>query len=95
MVTLVAIRTAIEGKGDALENEFKKLAPVVLKDPGVLIYAVHRSVDNPNRFLIFEQYENQEAFKAHGQTEHFKAFQKAVANLSVGPSVITFYNKVA
>ena len=95
MVILVAIRTAIEGKGDALEKEFKKLAPRVLKDPGVLIYSVNRAFDNPNQFFIFEQYESQEAFKAHGQTEHFKAFQQAVQNLSIGPSVITFYNKVA
>ncbi len=58
MVVLTAIAIAAEGKGDDIEREFKKLAPKVLKDPGVITYTIHRAVDNPNKFLVYEQYEN-------------------------------------
>ena len=95
MVVLTAILTAVEGKGDAVEAEFKKLTPQVLKDPGALAYIVHRAVDNPNKFMVYEQYENQEAFQYHGKTEHFRAFRQASRDLFVGRSEAQFYNKVA
>ena len=31
-----------------------------------------RDRDDPRRFLIFETYEDDEAFKAHGESEHFR-----------------------
>jgi quinol monooxygenase YgiN len=95
MVILTAILRAAEGKGDDVEKEFKKLALKVLKDPGAIAYAVHRAVDDPNKFFIYEQYESQDAFKYHQQTEHFKAYRQATRGLYSGQTEITFYNKVA
>ena len=95
MVVLTAILMAAEGKGDAVEAEFKKLVPQVLKDPGALAYIVHRAVDNPNKFLVYEQYENQDAFQAHSKTEHFKAWGLATRGMYAGRAEIQFYNKVA
>ena len=94
MVVLTAIFQAAEGKGDDIEREFKKLAPKVLKDPGAITYTIHRAVDNPNKFLVYEQYENQDAFKYHQQTEHFKAYRQATRGMTIGQTEITFYNKV-
>ncbi len=94
MVILTAIFKAAEGKGDEFEQEFKKLAPKVLKDPGAITYVIHRAVDDPNKFLVYEQYENQDALKYHQQTEHFKAYRQATRGMSVGQTEITFYNKV-
>ncbi|MDD5287736.1 MAG: putative quinol monooxygenase [Dehalococcoidales bacterium] len=94
MVVLTAILKAVEGKGDDIEREFKKLAPIILKDPGALGYAVHRAVDDPNKFLVYEQYENQEALKYHGQTAHFKAFNQATRGMFAARAEITFYNKI-
>ena len=95
MVVLTAVLKAVSGKGDDLEREFKKLTPKVLKDPGAITYNVHRAVDNPNTFLIYEQYENQDALKYHGQTEHFKAYRQATRGMVTGQPEIVFYNKVA
>jgi quinol monooxygenase YgiN len=94
MVVLTAIFQAAEGKGDDIEREFKKLTPKVLKDPGAITYAIHRAVDNPNKFLVYEQYESQDAFKYHQQTEHFKAYRQATRGMFIGQTEITFYNKV-
>ena len=95
MVILTAIMRVAEGKGDEVAREFKKLTPKVLKDPGAITYIVHRAVDDPNKFLIYEQYEDQDAFKYHVQTEHFKAYRQATKDFYVGQSEIVFYNKIA
>jgi quinol monooxygenase YgiN len=95
MVVLTAILMTVEGKGDALEAEFKKLVPKVLKDQGALAYIVHRAADNPNKFMVYEQYENQEAFQAHSKTEHFKAWGAATRGMFAARGEIQFYNKVA
>ena len=95
MVILTAILKAIPGKGDDIEKEFKKLAPKVLKDPGAITYIVHRAADDPDKFLVYEQYENQEAFKYHGQTEHFHAYKEATKGMVSGKTDVIFYKKVA
>jgi quinol monooxygenase YgiN len=94
MVILTAILKAASGQGDDVEKEFKKLTPKVLKDPGAVMYIVHRAVDDPDKFLVYEQYENQDAFKYYGQTEHFKAYKEATKELVTGKTEVVFYHKV-
>jgi quinol monooxygenase YgiN len=95
MIVIAATLTTIEGKGDFVEQEFKKLVPLVLKVPGTLGYAIHRAVKDPNKFLVYEQYENQEALQAHGQNLDFKAFNQTTRGMFVGRAEITMYNKIA
>ncbi|MGP8080022.1 MAG: putative quinol monooxygenase [Dehalococcoidales bacterium] len=95
MIILTAIMQAVAGKGDDVEREFKKLTPKVLKDPGAVTYIVHRAVDDPNKFLVYEQYENDDAFKYHVQTDHYQAFRQGTKGMFIGKTEVTLYNKVA
>jgi quinol monooxygenase YgiN len=95
MIVVAAKLKAIEGKGDDLEKEFRKLIPRVLKDPGAVSYAVHRKMDSPNEFFVYEKYESGEALKFHGSTEHFKAFSKAIGPLLDGRAEVSIYNELA
>jgi len=95
MIVVAAKLKAVEGKGDELEQEFRKLIPKVLKDPGAISYVVHRKVDAPNDFLVYEKYESREALKLHGSTEHFKEFSKAIASLLDGRPEVGIYNELA
>ena len=95
MIVLVATLKANEGKGDAIAEEFKKLVPKVLKDPGTMGYLVCRGVEDPNKFVVVEQYENREALALHGQAEHFKAFNVATRGMFAGRAEIQYLNKVA
>ena len=95
MVILVATLTTNEGKSDAVAEEFQKLVPDVLKEPGTLGYMVCRVASNPNRFIVVEQYENREALQFHGQTEHFKAFNAATRGMFAGRAEIRLCEKVA
>jgi quinol monooxygenase YgiN len=94
MIVVAAKLKAVEGKGDELEKEFRKLIPKVLRDPGAISYVVHRKVDAPNEFLVYEKYESMEALKLHGSTEHFKEFSKAIASLLDGRPEVGIYNEL-
>jgi quinol monooxygenase YgiN len=94
MIVLVATLKANEGKGDVIIEEFKKLVPKVLKDPGTVGYLVCRAGDDPNKFVVVEQYENREALQVHGQAEHFKAFNAATRGMFAGRAEIQFLNTV-
>lgn len=94
MIVVAAKLKAIEGKGDELEQAFRKLVPKVLKDPGTISYFVHRRVDASSEFFVYEKYGNIEAFKLHGSTEHFKEFSKAIASLLDGRPEFGIYDEL-
>ena len=41
------------------------------QEPGCRQYVFHQCVEEPNRFLIYEVYDDQAALEAHRATEHF------------------------
>ncbi len=93
-IVLMATLKANEGQGDAIAEEFKKLIPKILKDPGTVGYLVSRVSNDLNKFIVIEQYENREALQLHGQTEHFKAFNAATRGMFAGRAEIQVLNKV-
>jgi len=94
MIVVAAVLKAAEGKGDVLEQELRKLVPKVLKDPGTIGYAIHRAIDDPNKFLVYEKYESRDALKLHGSTPHFQEFSRAIATLLAGRPEVTLYNEI-
>jgi quinol monooxygenase YgiN len=94
MVIVMATLKANEGQGDTVAEEFKKLLPKVLKDPGTLGYLVCRVANDTNKFIVIEQYESREALQYHGQSEHFKAFNAATRGMFAGRAEIQLLNKV-
>jgi quinol monooxygenase YgiN len=69
---IVARWKAREGEGETIASILRDLVPECRREPGVRQFIAHRSHDNPNDFLIYEQYENEQAFIDHQQTVHFK-----------------------
>jgi quinol monooxygenase YgiN len=77
MIVLVAVIKIVEGKGEEFEREWRKIALKVRKDPGTVTFVLHREVKNPNKFLVYEKYESDEALKYHNST-YFNWFSKTV-----------------
>jgi quinol monooxygenase YgiN len=69
---LTARMTAREGEEERALELIGQLAAASQQEPGNIHYIPHRSSENPRTFLIYEQYRDEDAFKEHGQTEHFK-----------------------
>jgi quinol monooxygenase YgiN len=61
-----------EGQTENIESILCELAQKVRQEPGNLQFVVNRSCEDPNEFLLYEQYKNEQAFVDHQQTPHFK-----------------------
>jgi quinol monooxygenase YgiN len=65
----------VDGKGDELlplvsENARKS----VENEPGCLQFDVMRAPDNPNKFVLFEVYQDEAAFQSHSKAQHVADF---------------------
>jgi len=69
---MVARWRAKDGAVEEIEAILRELTPLIRGEPGNLEYIVNRSVDDPNEFLLYEQYEDEAAFRVHRETDHFK-----------------------
>jgi quinol monooxygenase YgiN len=89
---LTARMTVREGEEERALELFEQLAAASQQEPGNIHYILNRAVDNPRTFLIYEQYHDEDAFKAHGQTEHFKSIAlEQLFPLMEGERERTFY----
>ena len=94
MIVVAAKLKTLEGKGDALEKEFRKFMTKIVNESGTISYIVHRGADNSNDFFVYEKYESREALKLHMSTEHYKEFAKDIASLLDGRPAFGVYNEL-
>lgn len=64
-----------EHVGQAIEH-FHALTNATRKEPGCLFYTVNQHAEEPRRFFIYEQYQDQAALDAHRATPHFEQHGK-------------------
>jgi (4S)-4-hydroxy-5-phosphonooxypentane-2,3-dione isomerase len=73
MRTLLARYRVEPGHGDTVEATLQKMAVAVARDePGCLLYRAARSVEEPDVFVLYEEYEDEAALLAHRETPHFR-----------------------
>jgi len=93
-VAIVARVTVRDGKADAYVAALAALLEQAEKEPGTLLYAVHRSTDDPNVFWTTEVYADDAAFAAHGASDVHAAAAPvfteliAAADVMVGETVM-------
>jgi len=80
-LTLIATITALPGHAQALEAGLRQLVPPSQAEAGCLQYNLHRHQDQPNRFIMVEQWLDAAALSAHQQTAHFKHFVDTCGSL--------------
>jgi quinol monooxygenase YgiN len=74
MIVLAVEWRAHEGQESEVADLFRKLEAASRKEPGCLMYVVHRHVADPRRFFIYEQYKDDAAVDAHRNAPHFKQY---------------------
>ena len=94
MLVITATINIVEGKADQFISEYHKLAPKVLKDPGAVVYSLHRDLKDPNKLFFYEKYEDQKAMEYHTSTPHFKAFFQAMGPIMKGRPDVNRYEEV-
>jgi quinol monooxygenase YgiN len=71
------------GEEHAVAAAIEKLIEPSRAEPGNLMYQAHRDPADPRVFLLYEQYTDEAAYTAHGESPHFQrhGFGDAVPRL--------------
>ena len=87
-VAVVARVTIKEGKAEEYVAAFTPLLEQAEKEPGTLLYAVHRSKDDPYVFWTTEVYADDDAFAAHSASEVHAAASPVFTELIAAADVM-------
>ena len=63
-----------------------------VKEPGNLRFDVVQNAKDPNRFMLYEAYESEEAAAAHKKTPHYLKWRETVADWMADPRQGIKYN---
>ncbi len=76
MVVLAVTWMAKVGRESEVMAIFERLTAESRKEPGCLIYQVHKHKTDPRRFFVYEQYKDDAALEAHRASAHFLQLAK-------------------
>lgn len=76
MICLAVTFVVKPGHEDEAIGFFQKATAETVKEPGCRMYLAHRSVDDPRRFFLYEQYGDRAALDFHRSSPHFQSFVK-------------------
>jgi autoinducer 2-degrading protein len=76
MVVLAVTWVAKTGREPEVAELFSRLTSESRKEPGCVMYQVHRHRTEPRRFFIYEQYKDDAALEAHRTAQHFLQYAK-------------------
>jgi quinol monooxygenase YgiN len=84
----VYVSAIITGKPE-FQNEVKEalleLVKATKKEKACILYDLHQDIDQGNRFLFYEIWEDQEGLDKHNGQPHIKAFQNFAQGKLMGP----------
>ena len=60
------------GQEEIVLSLLRQVAAASRQEPGCLLFWTHRSVDEPGRFFLYEQYASEAAFREHAASEHVR-----------------------
>ncbi|MBA2604306.1 MAG: antibiotic biosynthesis monooxygenase [Acidobacteria bacterium] len=72
MFVVAAQYYAKEGKAEEIAAILETMIPISRSESGCALYTVNRSVDDPRKFLLYEQYHDRSGYEAHMATDAFK-----------------------
>jgi quinol monooxygenase YgiN len=90
IVVAGTVRVRPERRAEAIQAALE-MAGATRAEAGCLTYQFHVSLEDPNTFFIFEEWETDEALARHFQTAHMKAFQQRIPNFIGGEARIKRY----
>ncbi len=83
-LTNIAFIRAQSGKSDVLGEWLNNLAEPSRQEPGCINYDVHRSLDDPNIWCVYENWRSKADLDAHFELTHMKEFIAAIPTVVEG-----------
>lgn len=71
---VIAKWIAMKGNEAAVAAAIERLVEPSRNEPGCLRYLPNRSLADDRVFLLFEEYVDEPAYRAHGESEHFARY---------------------
>ena len=71
---VVANWKAKPGEEEACLELLRKISSASREEPGCILFWVHRSTEDPRSFFLYEQYESEDAFRAHASSDHVRRY---------------------
>ena len=95
MIGVVATLKVQAGKGGDLEKVFGDLAAKVkANESGCLMYQLTRSRTEPDTYKVLELYASEDALKAHGSSDYFRAAMPGMGACLAGAPHIDYLDAV-
>jgi len=76
-VVCVHVHVKPDNVGQFIEATLQNARNTV-EEPGALRFDVLQQIDDPNRFLLYEAYRDQQGAKAHKETAHYAKWRETV-----------------
>jgi quinol monooxygenase YgiN len=80
-VAVVARVKAKQGRAEDLIAAFRPVLSQAEKEPGTLLYVLHRAKDDPDLFWVCELYADDDAFAAHSGSDAMAAAAPALGDV--------------
>jgi len=77
---------------DEAVDHMQTLAEQSRTEDGVIDYRIAADVDDENWFRFVEQYDDEAAFGAHADSDHFAAFATVLPELLAGEPAVTRFD---
>ncbi len=96
MIGVVATMKIKDGSTADFETAFADLAAKVkANEPGCVIYQLCKSRTDPHTYKVLELYASDEALKAHGTSDHFKAAGPSLGAVLAGRPEVEYLDAVS
>jgi len=76
MIALAVTYVFKAGHEEEAAGYFRELILASRREPGCRMYVVHRAKNDPAKFFIYEQYDDEAALEAHRSAPHFERYGK-------------------
>ncbi len=77
-ITVAAKIVAKKNSIEAVKSELLRLIPPTRQENGCIEYNLHQDNSDPAVFLFYETWESAAAIEKHINTDHYKAYVKAL-----------------
>lgn len=95
MRVIVATYRARPGEENRIAGAMSEMVRRSRAEEGCVTYLFHQSRDDPQEFLIYEQYVSEEAFEAHKASDHFRDIVLGTVVPLLESRVVKFYDLMA
>jgi (4S)-4-hydroxy-5-phosphonooxypentane-2,3-dione isomerase len=72
MIVLMVTYVAQEGREAELAARLREMTGHTRQEPGCRVYIAHQSQQDPRKFVLYEQYDDEAALDAHRTSDYFK-----------------------